>query len=77
MDEAEVARQKYINVLVDSLKTPTDTYLIQCLPLESCSSVNNGFILHTVDGILRQLGTKRKNFALLLTNAAHYKFLAG
>ena len=77
VNEAEAARQKYINVLVGSLKTPTDTYLFQCLPLESCNSIKSGFILQTVDDILRQLGTKRENFALLLTDTAHYMFLAG
>ena len=33
--------------------------------------------LHTVDDILRQLGTKRENFVLLLTDAARYMSLAG
>ena len=36
MDEAEVAKQKYINVLVRSLKTSADTshmYLFECLTL--------------------------------------------
>ena len=72
----EVAKQKYINVLVGSLDTPTDTYFIECFPLESCSSVNSEFILHTVDEILRQLGTKRKNVASLLTDNARYMSLA-
>ena len=72
----EVAKQKYINVLVGSLETPTDTYFIECFPLESCSSVNSGFILQTVDEILRQLGTKRENFASLLTDDARYMSLA-
>ena len=65
--EAEAAKQKYITVLVGSLKVSADTYLIEGLPLES---INSGFIVHTVDDILRQLGTKRENFELLLTNAA-------
>ena len=45
--------------------------LIDCPPLES------GIILHTVDDIFRQLEIKRENFALLLTDAARYMFLAG
>ena len=64
-------------MLVGSWETPSDTYLIECLPLESCSSVNSGFILHTVDVILRLLGTKRKNFALLLTDFVRYMSLSG
>ena len=70
MIEAEVADQKYINVLVGSLDTLNDTFFINCLPLESGSNVNSSIILRTVDDILRQLETKRENFALLLTDAA-------
>ena len=77
MDEAEVAKRKYINVLVGSLDTPNDTFLIDCFPLESGSNVNSSIILHIVDDILRPLETKRENFASLLTDAARYMSLAG
>ena len=80
VDEAEVAKRKYINVLVGSLDTPNDTFLIDCLPLESGRNVNNIIILmilHTEDDILRQLETRRKNLALLLTDAARYMSLTG
>ena len=77
MDEAEVAKQKYINVLVGSLDTPNETFLVECLPLDSSSCVNSSIILHTVDDVLRKLGTKRESFALLLTDAARYMSLAG
>ena len=62
VDEAEIAKQKYIrpNVLVGSLETPTDPYLIECLTLESYTSVNSGFILHTVDDILQSLAPNEK-----------------
>ena len=60
VDKAEVAKQKYINVLVGSLDTPNETFLIECLPLDSSSNVNSSIILHTVDDVLRKLGTKRK-----------------
>ena len=76
VDEAEVAKRKYI-VLLGSLDTPNDTFLIDCLPLESGSNVNSSILLHTVDDILRQLETKRENLALLLTDAARYMSLAG
>ena len=66
MDEAEVI-SKYINALVGSLDTPNEAFLVECLPLESSSNVNSSVILHSVDDVLRQLGTKRENFALLLT----------
>ena len=79
MDEAEVAKRKYINVLMGSLDTPNDTFIIDCLPLESGSNVNSSIKMHTVDAqcdILRQLKTKHENFALFFTNAARYMSLA-
>ena len=69
VDEAEVDKQKYINVLVGSWDTSNEIFLIECLPLESSSNVNSSIILHTVADVLRQLGIKRKSFALLLADA--------
>ena len=77
MDEAEIAKQKYISVLVGSLDAPNQTFLIDCHPLDSGSNVNSNIILHTVDDILRQLEIKRENFSLFLTDAAQYMSLAG
>ena len=69
VDEAEVEKQKYINVLVGNLDSLNETFVIECLSLESSSNVSSSIILHTVDDVWRQLGTKRENFALLLTDA--------
>ena len=77
MDEAEIAKQKYISVLVGSLDAPNQTFLVDCHPLDSGSNVNSSIILHTVDDILRQPEIKRENFSLFLTNAARYMSLAG
>ena len=77
VDKAEVAKQKNINVLVDSLNAPNQTFLVDCHPLDSGSNVNSNIILHTVDDILRQLEIKCENFSLFLTNAARYIPLAG
>ena len=52
LGEAEVAKQKYINVLVGSLDAPNQTFLVDCHPLDSGSNVISSIILHTVDGIL-------------------------
>ena len=77
MDEAEIAKQKYISVLAGSLDAPNQTFLVDCHPLDSGSNVNSSIILHIVDDILRQLETKRENFSLFLTDAARYMSLAG
>ena len=70
VDEAEVAKQKYISVLVGSLDAPNQTFLVNCHLLDSGRNVNSSIILHTVDDILRQLEIKRENFSLFLTDAA-------
>ena len=77
VDEAEVAKQKHISVLVGSLDAPDQTFLVNCHPLDSGCNVNSSIILHTVDDILRQLEIKRENFSLFLTDAARYMFSAG
>ena len=77
MEEAEVAKQKYINVLVGSLDAPNQTFLVDCHPLSSGSNVNSSIILHTVNNILRQLEIKHENFLLFLSDAARYMSLAG
>ena len=77
VDEAEVAKQKYIGVLVGSLDAPNQIFLVNCHPLDSGGNVNSSIILHTVDDILRQLEIKRENFSLILTDAARYMPLAG
>ena len=77
VDEAEIAKQKYISVFVGSLDAPNQTFLVDCHPLDSGSNVNSSIILHTVDDILRQLEIKRENFSLFLTDAARYMSLAG
>ena len=70
VDEAEIAKQKYISVLVSSLDAPNQRFLVDCHPLDSGSNVNSSTILHTVDDILRRLEIKRENFSLFLTDAA-------
>ena len=77
MDKAEIAKQKYISVLVGSFDAPNQTFLVDCHSLDSGSNVNSSIILHTADDILQQLEIKRENFSLFLTNAARYMSLAG
>ena len=77
VNEAEIAKQKYISVLMGSLDAPNQTFLVDCHPLDSGSNVNSSIILHPVDDILRQLEIKRENFPLFLTDAAWYMSLAG
>ena len=68
VDEAEVAKQKYINVLVGSLDALNQTFLVDCHPFDSSSNVSSSIIRHTVDDILRQLEIKCENFSLFVTD---------
>ena len=77
MDKTEIAKQKYVSVLVGSLDAPNQTFPVDCHPLDSGSNVNSSIILHTVDDILQQLETKRENFSLFLTDAAWCMSLSG
>ena len=77
VDEAEIAKQKFISVLAGSLDSPNQTFLVDCHPLDSGSNVNSSIILHTVNDILQQLEIKRENFSLFLTDVARYMCLAG
>ena len=77
VDEAEAAKQKHINELVDYLNAPNQTFLVDCHLLDSGNIVNSSIILHTGDDMWRQLKIKRENFTLLLINAARYMSLAG
>ena len=77
VNEAEVAKQKYISVLVGSLDAPNQTFLVNCHPLDSGRNVTSSIILHTVDDILRQLEIKRENVSLFLNNAVRYMSSAG
>ena len=77
MVEAEIAKQKYISVLLGILDASNQTFLVDCHPLDNGSNVNSSIILHTVNNILRQLEIKRENFSLFLTDTARYMSLAG
>ena len=66
VDEAEVAKQKYVNVLVGCLDALNQTFLFDCHPLDNGSNVNSSIILHIVDDILRQLEVKSENFFIVL-----------
>ena len=62
-------------MLVASLDTPNQTFVVDCHPLDSGCNINCIIIVHTVDEILRQLETKRENFSLFLTDSAPYMSL--
>ena len=46
VDEAEVAKQKHISVLVGSLDAPNQTFLVNCYPLDSGRNVNSSIMTY-------------------------------
>ena len=66
---------QYLDILVGSLKTPHVSYLYDCQPLK-CAS-NNNIISQAVDNTVRNLGTNRSFFCLLLSDAAKYMIAVG
>ncbi len=69
IDESEVGKQKYINVLAGDIEVPEKTYLVECCVTETA---NQTIICTKIDDSLRKLKVKRENFSLLLSDAASY-----
>ena len=69
MDEAEIAKQKYNNVLVGSSDAPNQTIFVDCHSLKSGNNVNSSIILQLLE-------IKRENFSLLSIDAARCMSLA-
>ena len=66
---------QYLNILVGSLETPHASYLYDCQTLK-CAP-NSNIIAQAVDDAVRNLGTNRNFFCLLLSDAVKYMIAAG
>ena len=75
VDEAEIAGEKYVNIIVGTLESPKRTFLLDCIPLESAA--NSDVILRIVDAAIPSLQVSRTNFNLLLSDAAPHMLSAG
>ena len=71
MDESTLSGTQYLNIPVESLKTPHVSYLYDCQPLKC--ALNNNIIAQAVDDAVRNLGIDRSFFCLLLSDAAKYR----
>ena len=61
IDESEVDKTKFINVIVGDIDVPEKTYLIECCVTES---VNQSIICMKIDDILRKLDIARTFLSL-------------
>ena len=69
IDESEVDKTKFINVIVKDIDVPKKMYLIECCITETVKQSN---ICMKIDDIMRKLDITRENFLLLLSDAASY-----
>ena len=69
LDESEVSKDKYINVLVGDTTEPEKTYVIYCSVVET---VNQHIVTAKIDDCIKRLYTPRDRFMLLLSDAASY-----
>ena len=69
INESEISKTKYLNVLVGDTAAPEKTYFVDCSVVQS---VNQAVIAAKVDDMLRNIGVQRNNFLLLLSDATSY-----
>ena len=69
IDESEMDKTKFINVIVGDIDVPEKTYLAECCITET---VNQSIICMKIDDILRKLDIAIESFLLLLSDAASY-----
>ena len=69
INESEVDKTKFVNVIVGDIDVPEKMYFIECCVAET---VNQSIICMKINDILRKLDIARENFLLLLSDAASY-----
>ena len=69
IDESEVDKTKFINVIVGDIDVLEKTYLIECCVTET---VNQNIICMKIDDFLHKLGIARGNFLRLFSDAVSY-----
>ena len=74
VDESSLSGTQYLNILVESLETPHVSYLYDCQPLK-CAPHSN-IIAEAVDDAVKNLGSNKSFFCLLLSDVAKYMIAA-
>ena len=69
IDESEVDKMKFINVIVGDIDVLEKMYLIKCCITET---VSQSIICMKINDILRKLDIARENFLLLLSDVVSY-----
>ena len=69
IDETELNKAKYVNVLIGDIAVPEKMYLLDCLEVETA---NQQVIAAKIDDALRKINIPREKFVLLLSDTASY-----
>ena len=69
VDESEIDKKKFLNILAGNVEVPDKMYLLKCTEFESVNQVTEST---KIDDLLRTLAAPRENFVLLLSNTAAY-----
>ena len=69
IDETELNKVKYVNVLIGDIAVSEKMYLLDCWEVET---VNQQVIAAKIDDALRSINIPREKFVLLLSDAASY-----
>ena len=73
IDESEVSKKKYINIVVGDVDLPEKTSLFHNSVVEV---VNQQIIAQKIHNVIRKLDTAKENFIFLLSDAAAYMIAA-
>ena len=74
-DESDIRGQKYVNTLIGLVKDPTKTYLVECKPIQPSPTAQT--MVTIIDDVLKSFSIERKNFLMLISDAAAYMVKAG
>jgi hypothetical protein len=75
VDESDIEGNKFFNILVGITDVPHQTYLWDCITIQH--NINNQFVTQTIDDAIHHLIVERRDFVLLISDAASYMIPAG
>ena len=75
VDESEIDKKQFFNILVGKITAPETTYVFSCMSLSK--SAGSDFVTREIDDAVRCLGIARDEFCLLLSGAARYMTTSG
>ena len=75
VDESEIDKKQFFNILVGKITAPETTFVFSCKPLSK--SADTDIVTREIDDAVRCLSIARDKFCLLQSDAARYMTTAG